>query len=64
MQLPATCVSDAGDVAFYISADPFLPPRNATVLRRGARYHYLKLAFERYYLEKIKRDLPASHSGW
>jgi sulfide:quinone oxidoreductase len=64
LQLPATCVSDAGDVAFYIRADPFLPPRNVTVLRRGARYHYLKLAFERYYLEKIKRDLPASHFGW
>ena len=28
LTLPSTCVSDAGDVAFYIHADPFLPPRN------------------------------------
>jgi sulfide:quinone oxidoreductase len=64
LHLPATCVADAGDVAFYIRADPFLPPRNVAVLRRGARYHYVKVAFERYYLEKIKRDLPALHFGW
>ena len=64
LHLPATCVSDAGDTAFYIRADPFLPPRNVTVLRKGARYHYVKLAFERYYLEKMKRDLPSMHFGW
>jgi sulfide:quinone oxidoreductase len=64
LNLPATCVADAGDVAFYIRAEPFLPPRNVAVLRRGARYRYVKLAFERYYLEKMKRDLPALHFGW
>lgn len=62
--LPATCVADAGDIAFYIRADPFLPPRNVAVLRRGARFRYLKLAFERYYLERMKRDLPSLHFGW
>jgi sulfide:quinone oxidoreductase len=64
LQLPSTCVSDAGDVAFYIRADPFLPPRNVATLRRGAPYHYVKLAFERYYLEKIRRDLPSLSFGW
>ena len=64
LTLPATCINDAGDVAFYIHADPFLPPRNVTRLRRGAPYHYLKVAFERYYLEKVKRDLPSTHFGW
>ena len=64
LDLPATCVADAGDIAFFIRADPFLPPRNVAILRRGARYRYLKLAFERYYLEKMKRDLPALHFGW
>ncbi|MBU2602589.1 MAG: FAD-dependent oxidoreductase [Actinobacteria bacterium] len=64
LTLPATCVADAGDVGFYIKADPFLPPRNVAVLRRGVRYHYVKLAFERFYLEKVKRDLPAMHFGW
>jgi sulfide:quinone oxidoreductase len=64
LELPATCIADAGDVAFYIKADPFLPPRNSVVLRRGAWAHYMKAAFERYYLEKIKRDLPSTHFGW
>ena len=64
LTLPATCINDAGDIAFYIHADPFLPPRNVATLRRGAPYHYLKVAFERYYLEKMKRDLPSTHFGW
>ena len=64
LTLPATCVADAGDVAFYIRADPFLPPRNVAILRRGVRYHYMKLAFERFYLQKMKWDLPAMHFGW
>ncbi|OFW57697.1 MAG: hypothetical protein A2133_08655 [Actinobacteria bacterium RBG_16_64_13] len=64
LYLPVTCVADAGDVAMFIKADPFLPPRNSVVLKRGARYHYLKLGFERFYLEKVKRDLPAMHFGW
>jgi sulfide:quinone oxidoreductase len=64
LTLPSTCINDAGDIAFYIHADPFLPPRNVATLRRGAAYHYLKAAFERYYIEKIKRDLPSMHFGW
>jgi hypothetical protein len=51
-------------VAFYVKADPFLPPRNVAKLRRGRRYHYLKAAFERFYLQKISRDLPSTHLGW
>ncbi|MCL5736681.1 MAG: FAD-dependent oxidoreductase [Actinobacteria bacterium] len=64
LTLPITCLTDAGDVAFYIKAEPFLPPRNLAAIRRGVRYHYLKLAFERFYLEKVKRDLPGMHFGW
>ena len=64
LQLASSCLADGGDIAFYIHADPFLPPRNVTTLRRGAPYRYLKMAFERYYLEKIRRDLPSLHFGW
>lgn len=64
LSLPATCIADAGDVAFYIRADPFLPPRNIATLRRGRRYRYMKMAFERFYLEKVRRDLPSLHFGW
>ncbi|MCL5735235.1 MAG: FAD-dependent oxidoreductase [Actinobacteria bacterium] len=62
--LPVICVADAGDIAMYISADPFLPPRNKVVLKRGRSYHYLKVAFERYYIQKIRYDLPTTHFGW
>ncbi len=64
LYLPVTCIADAGDIAMYIEADPFLPPRNKVVIKRGRTYHYMKLAFERFYLEKVKRDLPPMRFGW
>jgi sulfide:quinone oxidoreductase len=64
LSLPATCIADAGDTAFYLSADPFLPPRNRVVHRRGKWARYLKLAFEPYYLARIRYDLPSWHFGW
>jgi sulfide:quinone oxidoreductase len=62
--LPSTCIADAGDTAFYLAADPFLPPRNTVTVKRGRWARYLKLAFERYYLARIRHDLPPLHFGW
>jgi sulfide:quinone oxidoreductase len=64
LTLPATCIADAGDTAFYLAADPFLPPRNKVVHKRGKWAHYLKLAFEHYYLARIRHDWPSLHFGW
>ncbi len=64
LTLPATCIADAGDTAFYLYADPFLPPRNRVVHKKGRWARYLKLAFERYYLARIQHDLPSLHFGW
>lgn len=64
LSLPATCIADAGDTAFYLSADPFLPPRNKVVHKKGKWARYLKLAFEKYYLARIRHDWPALHFGW
>jgi len=64
LSLPSTCISDTGDTAFYFSADPFLPPRNKVIAKRGKWARYLKLAFERYYLARIRHDLPSLHFGW
>lgn len=61
---PTAPIADAGDTAFYIKADPFLPPRNVAVLKKGVWAHYMKGAFELFYLQKIKRDLPSTHFGW
>lgn len=64
MTLPSTCIADAGDTAFYMSADPFLPPRNKVIVKRGKWARYLKLTFERYYLARIRHDLPSMDFGW
>ena len=62
--LPATCIADAGDTAFYLSADPFLPPRNKVIHKKGKWARYLKLAFEKYYLARIRHNLPSLYFGW
>jgi sulfide:quinone oxidoreductase len=64
LSLPATCIADAGDTAFYLSADPFLPPRNKVVHKQGKWARYLKLAFEKYYLARIQHAWPSLHFGW
>lgn len=64
LALPATCIADAGDTAFYLYADPFLPPRNKVVHREGKWARYLKLAFESYYLGHIRHGWPSLHFGW
>lgn len=56
MTMPSTCIADAGDTAFYMYADPFLPPRNKVSVKRGKWARYLKLAFERYYLARLRHD--------
>lgn len=61
---PVTCIADAGDTAFYLSADPFLPPRNKVTHKQGKWARYLKLAFEKYYLARIRHDWPSLHFGW
>jgi hypothetical protein len=47
-----------------MSADPFLPPRNKVIVKRGKWARYLKLAFERYYLARLRHNLPPMHFGW
>jgi sulfide:quinone oxidoreductase len=64
LTMPSTCIADAGDTAFYMFADPFLPPRNKVIVKRGKWARYLKLAFERYYLARLRHDLPPLHFGW
>jgi sulfide:quinone oxidoreductase len=64
LSLPVTCIADAGDTAFYLYADPFLPPRNKVIHKKGKWARYLKLVFEKYYLARIRHDLPPLHFGW
>jgi sulfide:quinone oxidoreductase len=64
LTLAASCIADAGDTAFWLHADPFLPPRNRVRYKRGKWAHYLKAAFERYYLARIRNDWPPMEFGW
>ncbi len=64
LTLAASCIADAGDTAFWLYADPFLPPRNRVRYKRGKWAHYLKAVFERYYLARIRNDWPPMEFGW
>ncbi|MBF0170701.1 MAG: hypothetical protein HQK87_06390 [Nitrospinae bacterium] len=53
-RLSVTCIADAGDSAFYLSADPLLPPRNRLIHKKGRWAHWLKWAFEKWYMAKLR----------
>lgn len=53
----AVCIMDMGNTAALIKAFPILPPRKDAVLKEGIHYRWAKIAFEKYYLWKIKRGL-------
>jgi sulfide:quinone oxidoreductase len=46
-----------GNKAALMKAYPVLPPRRVAELKVGINYKWAKLAFEKYYLWKIKRGL-------
>jgi sulfide:quinone oxidoreductase len=52
--LNAICLADAGDEGLAFVAVPELPPRNITWAKKGKWVHYAKVAFERYFLHKIR----------
>ncbi|MDD3837463.1 MAG: FAD/NAD(P)-binding oxidoreductase [Phenylobacterium sp.] len=51
----AICLADFGDggVAFY--AQPQIPPRNVNWSAEGTWVHLAKIAFEKYFLRKVKK---------
>ena len=50
----AVCLADMGDSGIAFVALPQIPPRNVTWARSGKWVHFAKIAFEKYFLYKMR----------
>ena len=50
----AICLADMGDQGVAFVALPQFPPRNVTWARKGKWVHLAKIAFEKYFIRKMK----------
>lgn len=50
----AICLADMGDTGAAFVAIPQIPPRNVTWFKEGKWVHVAKVAYEKYFLRKIK----------
>ncbi len=51
----AICLADMGDTGIAFVALPQMPPRNVTWAKKGKWVHLAKIAFEKYFLRKVRR---------
>ena len=51
----AVCLADFGDGGVAFVAQPQIPPRNLNWSSEGKWVHYAKIAFEKYFLRKVRR---------
>jgi len=54
----AICLADMGDSGIAFVALPQIPPRNVTWAKKGKWVHLAKIAFEKYFLNKMKSGNP------
>ncbi|WP_298834234.1 FAD-dependent oxidoreductase [uncultured Piscinibacter sp.] len=50
----AICLADMGDTGAAFVALPQIPPRNVNWFKKGKWVHYAKIAFEKYFIRKMK----------
>ena len=50
----AICLADLGDTGAAFVALPQIPPRNVNWFKKGKWVHYAKIAFEKYFMRKMK----------
>jgi sulfide:quinone oxidoreductase len=50
----AICLADMGDTGAAFVALPQIPPRNVNWFKKGKWVHLAKIAFEKYFLRKMK----------
>ena len=51
----AICLADMGDNGMAFVAMPQIPPRNVAWMKKGKWVHVAKVAFEKYFIAKMKR---------
>ena len=51
----AVCLADFGDGGVAFVAEPQIPPRNLNWSAEGKWVHFAKIAFEKYFLRKVRR---------
>ena len=51
----AVCLADLGDTGIAFVAMPQIPPRNVSWMKKGRWVHWSKIAFEKYFLYKMRR---------
>lgn len=56
-ELDVVCLMDMGNTAAIMKADPVLPPRQSSYMRKTIWAKWLKVRFEKYFLWKMKRGL-------
>ena len=60
LPIDVLCLMDMGNTAAYMKAAPVLPPRQESVFREGKWFQWGKVAFEKYFLYKMKHGI----SNW
>jgi len=50
----AICLADMGDTGAAFVAMPQIPPRNVSWMKKGKWVHLAKIAFEKYFIRKMK----------
>jgi sulfide:quinone oxidoreductase len=53
----AFCLADLGDTGAAFIALPQIPPRNVTWFKKGRWVHWAKIAFEKYFLRKMRKGV-------
>ena len=51
----AICLADMGDTGAAFVALPQIPPRNVAWMKKGKWVHAAKIAFEKYFIRKMKK---------
>jgi len=51
----AICLADMGDTGAAFVAIPQIPPRNVAWFKKGKWVHLAKIAFEKYFIRKMKK---------